>query len=100
MLLLLVSGQQGQTIHLLDINNMFFSDAKYTFAIPNHLKQSKPGMLNPQVELQSFAKSSICVVTTLKKYLTRTKALKGSGQSQLPMSYVKPYQPVSRDTIT
>ena len=30
----------------------------------------------------------------------RTKALRGKGQSQLLLSYVKPYKPVSRDTVT
>ena len=100
MLLLLVSGQRGQTIHLLDINHMFVSDDKYTFVIPNHLKQSKPGVPNPRVVLESFEQSSICVVTTLKEYLVRTKALRVSSQSQLLISYVKPYKPVSRDTAT
>lgn len=100
MLLLLVSGQRGQTIHLLDINNMFVSDNKYTFVIPNHLKQSKPGVPNPKVVLESFEKSSICIVTTLREYLSRTKSLRGSSQSQLLISYVQPYKPVSRDTIT
>lgn len=38
-LLLLVSGQRGQTIHLLDINHMFVSDDKRTFVIHSHLKQ-------------------------------------------------------------
>ena len=95
-----MSGQRGQTIHLLDIKNMFVSDNKYTFVIPNHLKQSKPGVPNPKVVLQSFEKSSICVVTTLREYLTRTKPLRGSSQSQLLMSYVPPYKPVSRDTVT
>lgn len=100
MLLLLVSGQRGQTIHLLDINHMFVGDDKYTFVIPNHLKQSKPGVSNPQVVLESFERPSICVVTTLKEYLVRTKSLRGSGQSQLLLSFVKPYKPVSRDTVT
>ena len=100
MLLLLVSGQRGQTIHLLDINHMFVNDAKYTFVIPSHLKQSKPGVPNPQVVLESFERPSICVVTTLTEYLVRTKVLRPSGQSQLLISYVKPYKPVSRDTVT
>ena len=100
MLLLLVSGQRGQTIHLLDTDNMFVSDNKYTFVIPNHLKQSKPGVSNPQVVLESFDNPSICIVTMLKEYLTRTKALRESSQSRLLISYVKPYKPVSRDTVT
>ena len=100
MLLLLVSDQRGQTIHLLDINNMFVSDNKYTFVIPNHLKQSKPGVPYPNVVLESFEKPSICVVTTLREYITRTKPLRGSSHSQLLISYVQPYKPVSRDTVT
>ena len=100
MLLLLVSGQRGQTIHLLDINHMFVNDAKYTFVIPSHLKQSKPGVPNPHVVLESFERPSICVVTTLTEYLVRTKVLRPSGQSQLLISYVKPYKPISRDTVT
>ena len=42
----------------------------------------------------------MCVVTTRKKYLVRTKALRVSGQSQLLLSYVKPLKPVSGDTVT
>ena len=71
-----------------------------TFGIPNHLKQNKPGVPNPKVVLESFEKSSICIVTTLRKYLTRIKSLRGSSQSQLLISYIQPYKPVSRDTIT
>ena len=85
---------------MLDINHMFVNDAKYTFVIPSHLKQSKPGVPNPQVVLESFERPSICVVTTLTEYLVRTKVLRPSGQSQLLISYVKPYKPVSRDTVT
>ena len=51
LLLLLVSGQRGQTIPLLDINHMLVSDDKYTFVVPNQLKQIKPGIPNPQVVL-------------------------------------------------
>ena len=43
------------------INHMFVSDDKYTFVIPNHLKQSKPGVPNPQVVLESFERPCICV---------------------------------------
>ena len=85
---------------MLDINHMFVNDAKYTFVIPSHQKQSKPGVPNPQVVLESFERPSICVVTTLTEYLVRTKVLRPSGQSQLLISYVKPYKPVSRDTVT
>ena len=76
------------------------SDDKYTFIIPNHLIQRKPGVPKPRVVLELFEQSSVCVVTTLKEYLVRTKALRVSSQSQLLISYVKLYKPVSRDTVT
>ena len=50
--------------------------------------------------MRELSGSSVCVVTTLKEYLVRTKAVRGSDQSQLLISHVKPYKPVSRDTVT
>jgi len=79
---------------------MFASDVKYTLVILNHHKQSKPGVPNPRVVRESFEQSSICVITALKEYLVRTKALRVSSQSQLLISCVKPSKPVSRDTVT
>ena len=62
--------------------------------------KSKPGVSNRQVVLESFERPCICVATTLKEYLVRTKAMRGSSQSELLLSYVKPYKPVSRDTVS
>ena len=42
---------------------------------------------------------NICVVKTLKAYLSRTSTLRGHAQ-QLFVSYSKPFKPVSRDTIS
>ena len=78
MLLLLVSGQRGQTIHMLDLNDMIVSDNGFTFVTVNHLKQSRPGYHNPQLKFVPFEDSSLCVVTTCKEYLKRTQSLKYS----------------------
>ena len=99
MLLLLVSGQRGQTIHMLDINDMIVTENGFTFVIVNHLKQSRPGYHNPHLKLVPFEDPSLCVVTTCKEYLKRTKSLRGN-QSKLFISYVKPFKEVSRDTLT
>ena len=95
MLLLLVSGQRGQTMHMLDLNDMIVSDNGFTFVIVNHLKQSRPGYHKPQLKLVPFEDSSLSVVTTCKEYLKRTKSLRGN-QSKLCISYVKPFKEVSR----
>ena len=72
-LLLLVSGQRGQTFHLLSIDYVVSVNNCYTFQIVDHLKQSRPGVKNPLMELRPFKDETLCVVTTLKEYLTRTK---------------------------
>lgn len=38
MLMLLVSGQRGQTLHVLDIRNMILSDSSVSFSIGDFLK--------------------------------------------------------------
>ena len=98
-LILLVSGQRGQTVHLLSIDHMVPMNNCYTFQIVDHLKQSRPGVKNPIVELRPFKDKSLCVVTTLKEYLTRTQSLRGS-ESQLFISYTRPFRRVSRETIS
>lgn len=98
-LILLVSGQRGQTVHLLSIDHMVFIYSCHTFHIVDHLKQSTPGVKHPLVELRPFEDKTLCVVTTLKEYLTRTQPLRGS-QSQLFISYNRPCRRVNRETIS
>ena len=96
--ILLVSGQRGQTVHLLDLSNMRVSTDSYTFLFTKLLKQTRPGFSNPAVTLTAFRDSRLCVVTTLKEYISRTKPLRGS-ESQLLVSYTKPHKAISRDTV-
>ena len=72
MLLLLVTGQRGQTIHLLDLNNMSECNDSYIFTITEHLKQSRPGNLIPVITLRAYHNDkSLCVYTHLKKTTSR-----------------------------
>ena len=98
-LILLVSGQRGQTVHLLSNDHMVSVNNYYTFQMVDHVKRSRPGIKNPLVELRAFKDETLCVVTTLKEHLTRTQSLRGS-ESQLFISYNRPFKRVSRDTIS
>lgn len=99
MLLALVSGQRGQTIHVLNLNNMTQGKCSYTFTF-ERLKQSRPGVKLPCVKLKPFVPDKrLCVVTVLTEYLARTSSLRGQ-ETQLLISYIKPYKKVSRDTIS
>ena len=103
MLLLLVTGQRGQTIHVLDINNnnMTQCNDSYTFTITEHLKQSLPGNPNPVITLKAYHNDErLCVfITHLKEYICRTRIIRGT-ESHLLLSFVKPHERVSRDTIS
>ena len=100
MLVSLVSGQRGQSIQLLDINCMSQTETTYTFVITQNVKQSRPGTKQPVIKLEPYSTDErLCVVTLLREYLSRTASLRGN-HSQLFISYVKPFNPVSRDTIS
>ena len=57
----------------------------FNFVTVNHLKQSRPEYHNPQLKLVPFDDYSLCVVTTCKEYLKRTKSLR-ENQSKLQSS--------------
>ena len=100
LLVSLVSAKRGQTIHSFNLNYIISSETFITFALSKPLKQSKPGVRPMVVQFTSYpADPRICVVTTLKMYLARTRCKRGDYK-QLFISYLKPFKPVSRRTIS
>ena len=99
MLIILLSAQRVQTLSKLDISHMFVSENKIIFTISNTLKQSKPGRFASPIELELYEKESLCVVRTLREYLSRTED-KRHGQDALLISYLKPYKAVTPNTIS
>ena len=100
MLLCLTTGQRRHTIHKFDVNYIQEMSDRYRITICEELKQSKLGRHLAPTELLSFqSDKKLCVVEHLKEYLQRTKQLPDE-HSQLLISYVKPFKPVSKDTIS
>ena len=100
MIILLVSGQRGQTVHLMDLSSMEMADNTCRFHITEHIETSKPGASAPIILIKQYPKNAkICPVRTLRDYLSRTNLLRG-GASQLFISFQKPYKPVTRQTIS
>lgn len=99
MLVALVTGQRGQSIHLMDLEHMSVGKDCYKFLIQEKVKQSAPGKAQPELLLPGFSKNrSLCVVKTLAEYLKRTEHIRTS--SKLFICYIGKHQPVSRDTIS
>ena len=98
MLLALLTGQRCQTIHNLDIQLMQKLPGKYVFTIGEKLKHTRPGTHQRPIELMSYADKNLCVVQHLDEYIRRTTSIRANN-SQLLISFIKPYNPVSKDTV-
>ena len=98
MLLALLSGQRCQTLHLLSLEDMTLQAQLCTFKISEPI--SKPGSKALQVQFKAYSTDlHLCVVHHLQVYLERTKPLRGDCK-QLLLSFQKPYQAVSKDTVS
>ena len=99
MLMLLLSGQRGQTLHLLDTRNMFFTPSKVTFTLGDPLKTSGPKRHLSQITFKAYAPDKrLCVHTTLVSYLKRTLDTRGKVTSLFLTTSV-PRKAASRDTL-
>ena len=74
----LVSAQRGQTIHMLNLEDMINNESQITF-MSKPIKQTKAGIKSVHIQFPSYpADHTLCVVTTLKEYLARTEDLRGA----------------------
>ena len=74
MLLALLSGQRGQSIHSLLVEDIKFKDTK-CIIVYSVLKQTKAGMHIPPLELDSFQNEKLCIVSHLKAYIQKSESL-------------------------
>ena len=64
------------------------------------VKQGRPGYMEPTINIKAYPPDRrICAYTVYKGYMFRTKTLR-KNHSKFLISYVKPYLPVTRDTIS
>ena len=100
MLIALCTGQRCQTLHKLNLKDMYLQKSMCTFTITSALKHTRKGHHLKPIQLKSFPhKEDICVINVLHEYIDRTKSLRAKHSDQLFISYQKPYKPVSKDTI-
>ena len=100
MLLLLVTGQRGQFIHLLSLNGIQLTSQTAYLSLEEHTKTSRPNNAAAAVTITKFTPDSrICPLTTQKAYMKKTETLR-NGENKLFISFIKPNKAVSRDTIS
>ena len=99
-LLLLLSGQRCQTVHLLDLNDMIKSNSKVSFSIRSLTKTTRPGHHQPDLYFTAYAPDRrLCVLTTINAYLDRTATVRGD-HTRLLLTTRDPIRPASRATIS
>ena len=99
MLCLVLSGQRGQTAHLLDVRNMTLTFSRVAFAIGDLAKTSRPGSHLDEVFYLAYAPDRrLCIVTVLKHYLERTLDIRGS-ETRLFLTLRQPHKAATKDTL-
>ena len=100
MLVLLVTGQRGQSVFLLSLEGMSMQPDLCSFTLLEHTKTSKPSGKTQPILIRGFPSNrNICPLTTLKEYIARTQPFRGD-ERKLFVSFIKPHKGVSRDTIS
>ncbi|XP_033757307.1 uncharacterized protein LOC117339699 [Pecten maximus] len=100
MLLALVTGQRGQTIHLIKLSDFSFTDTGVTISFSELLKTSKPGNHQKPVHISSFKDNiQLCVVDVLRVYIAFTEKLR-CNESKLLIGTVAPHKGICRATIS
>ena len=100
MLLLLVTCQRRQFIHLLSLNGIQLTFQTAYLSLDEHTKRSRPNNVTSAVTTTEFTPDSrICPLTALKAYMKKTETLR-NGENKLFTSLIKPNKVVSRDTIS
>lgn len=100
-LMALITAHRVQTLHLLDLHMLKRGKFEYTFEINKVIKTSKPGRKLPTVVLKSYpVDRRLCIVTVLNEFLKRRAVKVQKKQSKLFCSYISPYGPVSKCSIS
>ncbi|XP_046417420.1 uncharacterized protein LOC124178226 [Neodiprion fabricii] len=99
LLLALGTAHRIQTLAAIKISNIIETQKGLEIKIPEHIKTSRAGAVQPLLKLPFFEhKPGLCIARTLLHYLTITKDLRGK-EDYLLISFQKPHAKVSRDTI-
>ena len=100
MLCALVTGQRCQSLHLMSLDSITKKGNSYLFIIDKLVKQSAPGKYQPVLEIPEFAPDiNLCAATVMDEYIKRTQPLR-NDETQLFISFIKPFKKVSKDTIS
>ena len=97
LLMLLISGQRGQTIWVLKVKDVEKRGDSYICRISVPIKTSNKKHHQKELVFKSYKEKDLCVVHCLQEYLKRTKILRkrreggGAKCSYQPENHINPY---------
>ena len=98
MLMVLATGQRGQSMMHCCIKNMTVKHSRVYFHMRQLLKTSRPGAHVDKLIVCAYpVDRRLCPVLYIKEYLKRTKLLRQSDQFFVQCA--KPYKDIPRDTV-
>ena len=97
MLLSLLTGQRGQTMHGLKVSDIILSKNCIKIKVSNVLKHTRPGKHLDLLTIKAYAPDRrLCPVTVLVEYLNRTKELR--THENLFIAIIKPHGQITGAT--
>ena len=82
MLLALLSGQRGQTLHLIDIRNIYLQDHHVEIVLGDLLKSSRPGHHLGELNFSAYTlDQDLCIVQTIRHFFTKNVLFAGVSHS-------------------
>ena len=101
MLMGLTNATRVQTLHLLTVKGIQKMKSEFIIYVDGLLKQSRPCFNIDCLKFSSFPPDRrLCIYFVLKEYLKRTRLLREDSEPKLLISYSKPHNAVSKDTVS
>lgn len=99
-LLALITAERLQTISLIRLSNMIESSTGLSIIISDPIKTSRLGQIQPTLHIPKFKENtSLCVFSTIKEYIERTRPVRKSECDYLFLTIKKPHDKASKDTL-
>lgn len=95
----LITAHRTQTLSLIRVNNIQTMQDRLEIYIPDQVKTSKPGRLQPLLIIPEFKdRPDVCVMNSLKSYLRMTENLRTSDFLFIGLS--KPHKAIGAQTVS
>lgn len=100
-LLAICTAHRVQTLSLIKIENIYYSDSGIKIVITDIIKTSAPGRDQPVLFLPYFRENTrICPATVLSDYISFTKNIRPESTNTLLLTYKRPHKPATTQSIS